>query len=199
MNLQKGDVIRVRLDGTDDEWCLGKVLLAGEGDLYSVAVRLDGFVHTSSRGIVGELLPLTIDNMKETATSLWGDLYDIELSAVPEGDDRDIVVATFIRQGICPFGNLQPGQTIAHCPLGFPGCSCGDELMVNPYLIEEPKPAHENIDKFRAYVKHKAATTETFTVRQKVEGHYRNVQFRDLTAEQQEHYITRWWREKHKK
>jgi len=49
-------------------------------------------------------------------------------------DERDRIVADEIRAGRCPFGQLRPGETLAHCPLGFPGCGCGDELMINPYL-----------------------------------------------------------------
>lgn len=52
-------------------------------------------------------------------------------------DERDYHVAFQIKNGKCPFGNLKEGQTIANCPLGFPGCGCGDELMSNPYLQEE--------------------------------------------------------------
>lgn len=47
---------------------------------------------------------------------------------------RDKSVADEIRSGRCPFGRLKPEQTMAHCPLGFPGCGCADEWMVNPYL-----------------------------------------------------------------
>lgn len=52
-------------------------------------------------------------------------------------DERDKIVAEKIKAGRCPFGYLKEGQTIAHCPLGFPGCSCGDELELNPYLQDE--------------------------------------------------------------
>lgn len=55
-------------------------------------------------------------------------------------DDRDKIVAEAIRRGECPFGRLRPGQSIAHCPLGFPGCGCGDELMLNPHLIVRIEP-----------------------------------------------------------
>lgn len=51
-------------------------------------------------------------------------------------DDDEKQLADEIKAGRCPWGRLQPGQTIAHCPLGFPGCACGDELMLNPYLQE---------------------------------------------------------------
>lgn len=50
--------------------------------------------------------------------------------------NRDQIVAAEIKAGKCPFGMLQEGQTIAHCPTGFPGCGCSDELMLNPYLQE---------------------------------------------------------------
>ena len=49
---------------------------------------------------------------------------------------RDRKVADAIRAGQCLFGMLKPGQSIAHCPLGFPGCGCGDEIMLNPFLAD---------------------------------------------------------------
>lgn len=52
-------------------------------------------------------------------------------------EERDKFVAEEIRAGKCPFGMLKEGQTIGHCPLGFPGCGCADEEMVNPFLREE--------------------------------------------------------------
>jgi hypothetical protein len=62
---------------------------------------------------------------------------EFKLTVEPMADDqRDQYVAKEIKAGHCPFGNLKPGQQIPHCPLGFPGCSCGDELMLNPYLKE---------------------------------------------------------------
>jgi hypothetical protein len=51
-------------------------------------------------------------------------------------DERDRQVAEEIKTGKCPFGYLQLEQTMAHCPLGFPGCACADELMCNPYLAD---------------------------------------------------------------
>ena len=49
-------------------------------------------------------------------------------------DERDITIATDILAGRCPFGYLKEGQSMGHCPLGFPGCGCADEIMLNPYL-----------------------------------------------------------------
>ena len=51
-----------------------------------------------------------------------------------DDDTRDRLVAERIKAGECPFGWLKPGQTMAHCRLGFPGCGCGDEWMLNRYL-----------------------------------------------------------------
>ena len=71
---------------------------------------------------------------------------------MPEDLDklRDELVAGYIRQGECPFKQLKPGQTIAHCPLGFPGCACADEIETNPYLAD----IREARDKdFEAYMK----------------------------------------------
>jgi hypothetical protein len=55
-------------------------------------------------------------------------------------DERDKIVADAIKAGKCPFGELKEGQTMAHCPLGFPGCGCADELMLNPYMQELEVP-----------------------------------------------------------
>lgn len=52
-------------------------------------------------------------------------------------DDRDKIVADAIKAGKCPFGYLKEGQSMGHCPLGFPGCGCADELLLNPNLKDE--------------------------------------------------------------
>lgn len=52
-------------------------------------------------------------------------------------EERDRRVADEIKAGRCPFGCLKEGQTLAHCPLGFPGCGCADEWQLNPNLSEE--------------------------------------------------------------
>lgn len=55
----------------------------------------------------------------------------------PSQEERDQLVARYIKAGVCPFDNLRPGESIAHCPLGFPGCGCADELMLNPFLLKQ--------------------------------------------------------------
>ena len=52
-------------------------------------------------------------------------------------EEGDWLVAEAIKRGECPFGCLKPGQNMSHCELGFPGCACADELMLNPYLQEK--------------------------------------------------------------
>jgi hypothetical protein len=54
-------------------------------------------------------------------------------------DERDYFVAKIIRKGKCPFSNLKEGQSMGHCPLGFPGCNCADEIMLNEYLEDMRK------------------------------------------------------------
>lgn len=68
--------------------------------------------------------------------------YPGELTEAEQAS-RDKWVADEIRAGRCPFGSLLPGQNIAHCPSGFPGCGCGDELMLNPFL-KDLIPCPEN-------------------------------------------------------
>ena len=48
--------------------------------------------------------------------------------------DKEDYIVEKIEKGECPFGVLKEGKVIAQCPLGFPGCACGDELMLNPRL-----------------------------------------------------------------
>lgn len=55
---------------------------------------------------------------------------------MPRTEAEDRYVADEIKAGRCPFGNLKEGMSMAYCPLGFPGCGCGDELMLNPFLKE---------------------------------------------------------------
>lgn len=54
--------------------------------------------------------------------------------------EQEKYVADEIRAGRCPFGMLEDGQTMAHCPLGLPGCSCADEWMLNPNLTVDIGP-----------------------------------------------------------
>jgi hypothetical protein len=49
-------------------------------------------------------------------------------------EERDRTVAEAIKRKECPFGHVLPGESLATCPLGFPGCGCADELLLNPFL-----------------------------------------------------------------
>lgn len=49
---------------------------------------------------------------------------------------QEACTAAQIARGICPWRMTAHGE-MAKCPLGFPGCSCADELMLNPHLQEE--------------------------------------------------------------
>lgn len=49
-------------------------------------------------------------------------------------DENEALKATIIKRRLCPFGRLEEGQSMAHCPSGFPGCACGDEIQTNKYL-----------------------------------------------------------------
>lgn len=51
-------------------------------------------------------------------------------------DENDQLRAMLIRNRLCPFGKLKEGQVMAHCPSGFPGCACGDEIVNNKYLAD---------------------------------------------------------------
>ena len=32
---------------------------------------------------------------------------------------------------ICPYGMLPPGEPMAKCPSGFPGCGCADDVLLD--------------------------------------------------------------------
>lgn len=79
--LRPGERVRVRLEGSADEWTLAVVALASETQPSSVALVLDGPMRSGSGGAWMGALPLTVDYERETATSLIGDAYEIEVQA----------------------------------------------------------------------------------------------------------------------
>lgn len=81
--MRKGMPVRVRLEGTEDEWVRGVVLLASENGA-SVAIGLDGMVRAGG-GYAGGVLLIDIDYDAETVTSLMGDRYEIEVADTAEG------------------------------------------------------------------------------------------------------------------
>ena len=48
--------------------------------------------------------------------------------------EKQKLVAMVIESGRCPFGVVPPGEEMGTCRLGFPGCGCMDERMLNPHL-----------------------------------------------------------------
>lgn len=78
--LKRGDYVRVRLEGRDDDWTPAFVALASPAKPSSVVLFLDGPVRASG-GIIANILPLSIDYEAETVTSLMGDSYEIEVTA----------------------------------------------------------------------------------------------------------------------
>jgi hypothetical protein len=66
-------------------------------------------------------------------------------------EEQDKYVADEIKAGRCPFGQLKPGQTMAHCPLGFPGCHCADEYDLNPHFAELRSKLARDIEDAEGY------------------------------------------------
>lgn len=60
----------------------------------------------------------------------------------------DKLKADTIRAGKCPFDELKPGQTMAHCPLGFPGCECAYEIEHNQYLYDMQEKLVESYSEY---------------------------------------------------
>ena len=85
--LTRGDMVRVRLAGSGDEWCDAEVVVASN---TAVALQLFGAVHDRHNGVIARALPLFIDYAAGTAEALWGDQYEIE--------PRPIIVADLTRE-----------------------------------------------------------------------------------------------------
>jgi len=79
MRLEKNQLVKIRLAGSGDGWARGVVIQASGGDPQSVALLIDGLVRSHSGGWIGGGMPLTINYELETATSLIGDQYEMEV------------------------------------------------------------------------------------------------------------------------
>lgn len=76
--LKAGQIARVRLHGSSDEWCPALVVLVSQNG-ESVGLLLRGMIRASHGGLIGGTLPLTIDFEHATITSLFGDRYELEV------------------------------------------------------------------------------------------------------------------------
>ena len=80
--LKRGDYVRVRLENSE-EWTEAYAAIASDSNPSSVVLLLNGAVRTRHGGLILNNLPLTIDYDAETATSLFGDNYEIEVEGKP--------------------------------------------------------------------------------------------------------------------
>jgi hypothetical protein len=81
--LKRGDVVRVRLVGDEDsDWCVGWVALASNTNPASAMIILNGMVRTRTGGVVGGVLPVTVDYTAEKVTAALMDdsEYDVEVN-----------------------------------------------------------------------------------------------------------------------
>jgi hypothetical protein len=76
--LTKGQTVRCR---NGEQSLMGTVLMASEGNVQSVAVRLDNIdaVRVNDGLMITDVLPLTINYETETATDLWGNDWEIDV------------------------------------------------------------------------------------------------------------------------
>ena len=78
--LVKGQRVRLRLAGTDDDWTRGIVIVASGGNPQSVGLMVEGVLRASDGAWVGGGFPLTIDYERETVKSLINDEYEFEVA-----------------------------------------------------------------------------------------------------------------------
>lgn len=76
--LSKGDRVRVRASGTNDDWCEGVVLIASANG-RAAAMSLAGMVRANG-GFIGGILPFFIDPVQETVTGLDDTEYELEVT-----------------------------------------------------------------------------------------------------------------------
>lgn len=77
MKLYKGQTVRVRLAGTDGDWCSAEVAVVSPNGI-SVGLALHGTVRTPGGGMISGALPLFVESGK--VTSLFGDEYQLQLT-----------------------------------------------------------------------------------------------------------------------
>lgn len=57
-------------------------------------------------------------------------------------ETENAALKRLLRQNnICPYGMLPPGEPMAKCPSGFPGCSCADDAVLDPQTWQEESHA----------------------------------------------------------
>lgn len=79
--LKTDDVVRVRREGSEDEWVPGVVMLASENG-RSAMVVLNGMVPAA--GGYAASLPIMVDYEKGTVKSLFGDYYEVDIAEPQE-------------------------------------------------------------------------------------------------------------------
>lgn len=77
--LTKGQIVRCR---SAECSLMGTVLMVSEGNVQSVAVRLDdiGAVRVNDGLMITDVLPLTINYETETVSDLWGNEWEIDVA-----------------------------------------------------------------------------------------------------------------------
>jgi hypothetical protein len=75
--LRRGDLVRIRLAGSSDEWVKGLVWVVSDTNPSSVGLMIEGMVRSSGGGWIGGGLPLLVDYDAGTVKSLIGDEYEI--------------------------------------------------------------------------------------------------------------------------
>jgi hypothetical protein len=77
--LTKGLVVRMRREGSSDEWAEGFVELVSPNG-QSISVTLVHGMVRGAGGLCGGSIPLAVDYELETVRALWGDEYELEIA-----------------------------------------------------------------------------------------------------------------------
>lgn len=77
--MKTGDPVRVRREGSSDEWCRAVVAMASENG-ESIGLLLEGAVRDADgEGLILGALPLIVDYERETVEAIFGGAYEIEV------------------------------------------------------------------------------------------------------------------------
>lgn len=72
------------------------------------------------------------DEVKGILREIKAEVEDSYQDRVTALEKENAVLKKMLRDNnVCPYGMLPPGEPMAKCPGGFPGCSCGDDMMLD--------------------------------------------------------------------
>jgi hypothetical protein len=72
------------------------------------------------------------DEVKDVLRGIKAEIEGAHRDQIAALEKENAVLKKMLRDNsICPYGQVPPGESLAKCPSGFPGCSCADDMMLD--------------------------------------------------------------------